>query len=100
MTTGNTLKHTGMARTLHTCRAYFQFSENFVNNSRQFVFDFGNDVETGITATTYSDKTDAWYTLDGRKLNGKPTSKGIYVHNGRKVVIRSTMQTDDFQIKK
>ena len=28
----------------------------------------------------------AWYTLDGKKLNGQPTSKGIYIHNGMKVV--------------
>jgi hypothetical protein len=29
-----------------------------------------------------------WYTLDGRKLNSKPTQKGIYVNGGRKVVIK------------
>ena len=29
-----------------------------------------------------------WYTLDGRKLNGKPTQKGIYVNGGRKVVVK------------
>ena len=29
-----------------------------------------------------------YYTLDGRKLNGKPTQKGVYVVNGRKVVIK------------
>ena len=36
------------------------------------------------------DKTqsqDAWYTLDGRKLNGQPTKKGVYIHNGRAVVL-------------
>ena len=31
---------------------------------------------------------DVWYTLDGRKLNGKPTQKGIYVNGGRKVVVK------------
>ena len=30
----------------------------------------------------------AWYTLDGRKLSGKPTAKGLYIHNGRKTVIK------------
>ena len=29
-----------------------------------------------------------WYSLDGRRLSGKPTKKGLYIHNGRKVVIR------------
>ena len=30
----------------------------------------------------------AWYTLDGRQLSGKPTAKGLYIHNGRKTVIK------------
>lgn len=28
----------------------------------------------------------AWYTVDGVKLNGKPTRKGLYIVNGRKVL--------------
>ena len=30
----------------------------------------------------------AWYTLDGRRLRAKPTQKGLYIVNGRKVVIK------------
>ena len=30
----------------------------------------------------------SWYTLDGRKLNGKPTKAGLYIKNGRKKVIK------------
>ena len=29
-----------------------------------------------------------WYTLDGRKLQGQPTQKGLYIVNGKKVVIK------------
>ena len=29
-----------------------------------------------------------WYTLDGRRLQGPPTRKGIYIVNGKKVVIK------------
>jgi hypothetical protein len=29
-----------------------------------------------------------WYTISGMKLNGKPTTKGIYIYNGKKVVIK------------
>ena len=29
-----------------------------------------------------------WFTLDGRKLNAQPTMKGIYIVNGRKVVVK------------
>lgn len=27
----------------------------------------------------------AWYTLDGRRLNGRPAQKGIYIYNGKKL---------------
>ena len=33
-------------------------------------------------------KSDAWYSLDGRKLDGQPTRKGAYIHGGRKEVVR------------
>ena len=29
-----------------------------------------------------------WYPLDGRKLNRKPTKKGLYIHRGRKVLMK------------
>ena len=29
-----------------------------------------------------------WYSLDGRKLSAAPTAKGIYIHAGKKVVIK------------
>ena len=31
---------------------------------------------------------EAWYSLDGRRIVGKPSAKGIYVNNGKKVVIK------------
>ncbi len=31
---------------------------------------------------------DSWYTLQGMKLDGKPTEKGIYIYNGKKVAIK------------
>jgi hypothetical protein len=30
----------------------------------------------------------AWYDLNGRRLEGKPSEKGIYINGGRKVVIK------------
>ena len=29
-----------------------------------------------------------WYDMSGRKLNSKPTAKGVYIHSGRKVVVK------------
>ena len=31
---------------------------------------------------------EAWYTLNGTRLSGQPTRKGIYVNNGKKVIIK------------
>ncbi|MBR0166245.1 MAG: hypothetical protein IJQ13_05140 [Prevotella sp.] len=31
-----------------------------------------------------------WYDVQGRKYDSQPTKKGLYIHNGKKVVIRST----------
>ena len=31
---------------------------------------------------------DNWYDLNGRKLNGMPTKKGVYILNGKKVVVK------------
>ena len=29
-----------------------------------------------------------WYTIDGRRLNAKPTQRGVYIHNGKKIVVK------------
>ena len=29
-----------------------------------------------------------WYTLDGRRVSGKPTQRGLYISNGQKVVVK------------
>ena len=38
--------------------------------------------------TTGEFKVDRWYDLQGRKLNGKPTTKGSYFKNGRRVIVK------------
>ena len=48
--------------------------------------------DTGIEDSTLQDKgretNDKWYAFDGRRLNGKPTRKGLYIKNGQKTVIK------------
>lgn len=43
------------------------------------------DIENGLLSKG-SGQRDGWYTIDGRKLNGKPTKKGVYINNGKAVV--------------
>ena len=49
------------------------------------------DTPTGISLTPDTSVTDdqsGYYTLDGIKLDGKPIKKGMYIHNGKKEVVK------------
>ena len=50
----------------------------------------GGGDTTGINAASCEDmnSNEDWYDLNGRKLQGHPTQKGLYIRNGRKVVIK------------
>ena len=50
----------------------------------------GGEGTTGIDAIDNAANNDAnatWYDLNGRKLNGKPAQKGVYIKNGKKVIV-------------
>ncbi|MBQ6208372.1 MAG: hypothetical protein IJK42_01175 [Prevotella sp.] len=68
-------------------KAYLQLpTDAFAQSGKavNFVFD---DQTTGIFNTTVEDVNDGYYTLDGVRLDTRPTDKGIYIHNGKKIVI-------------
>ena len=50
------------------------------------VFDDATGVKEVIGVNEVSDNS--WYDLSGRKLQGKPNKKGVYIKNGRKVVVK------------
>ena len=44
---------------------------------------------TGIEAIDKEQQAaDSWYDLNGHRLQSRPTKKGLYIHNGQKVVIK------------
>ena len=43
---------------------------------------------TGIVPVGVDSENGEWYTLQGLKIGKKPTTKDVYIHNGRKVVIK------------
>jgi hypothetical protein len=47
-----------------------------------------NSEETGIRTMELANSNDLWYTLSGLRLDTKPTVKGIYIHNGKKEMIK------------
>ena len=63
-------------------------------NAAQFKF-YKND-ESGETAISDAVRQNNpsqmmdghWYTLDGRRFDAQPTKKGMYIHNGKKQVIK------------
>lgn len=60
-----------------------------MSSSAPLRFVIEDEDATGIAEVkTVENTDDAWYTLNGVKLNGQPTEKGIYVNNGKKVVIK------------
>ena len=92
---GNTLYHPESGASIGAQRAYFQLTGltagELADGVRSFVLNFGEDTATGIISTTDdTDLTDqeGWYTLSGMKLEGKPTTKGLYIYNGKKVMTR------------
>ena len=49
----------------------------------------GTTTEIGTLDTRTGEiSLDEWYSLDGRRLSGKPTTKGVYINNGKKVAIK------------
>ena len=49
----------------------------------------GGEGTTGINSVENLEfRDESWFSLDGRKLVGKPAKKGVYVHNGKKEVVR------------
>ena len=91
--TKNTLYYPQSGASIGSCRAYFQLKGlNAGDIQHDVKMYFGEEEATGISLTPNPSpegegRTAAWFDLNGRRLNDKPTSKGLYIYNGRKVVI-------------
>ena len=93
----NTLYYPKEAMTIGAFRAYFQLTGltagEKADGIRSFVLNFGDESSTQGVTTPLSNRRGgggeaSWYTLDGRRLSGKPATKGLYINNGKKVIIR------------
>lgn len=80
------------AHALKAMEAYLIAGEGWTTYSPNFtVEDF--DGQTTTIKTLNAERinnliTEGWYTLNGVKLQSAPTQKGVYINNGKKVVIR------------
>ena len=49
---------------------------------------------SGISTVTMDYTPDVWYTIDGIRLSEKPTKPGIYIVNGKKVIIKQIIKRE------
>lgn len=85
---GNKFWYSTGATIIKAFRAYFMLNEVLSRVAEAKVrFIVGEDA-TAIEGITPYMEDGVWYTLDGRQLNGKPTEKGVYIVNNKKVIIK------------
>ena len=59
----------------------------YSSNSNEIIVNYSEP--TGIGDITRENTADnVWYTLQGMRLNGQPTTKGVYIYNGKKVMVK------------
>ena len=88
------LYYPGVDVPVNAFRGYFQLKNGLTagdlptNGAKNFVLNFG-DSTTEIGASLNDNGqwiNDNFYSIDGRKLQGEPKQKGIYIHRGKKMV--------------
>ena len=93
----NTLCYPSGAMQIDAFRAYFELADGLTagdpaSGIRSFVLNF--DEETGIqeinlsNPSNSSNSSDPYFTLDGRRLGSKPAAPGLYIFEGRRVLIK------------
>ena len=80
---------------INAFRAYFQLGDG--TNAPQLTainLNFDDGEQTGIRSLSpdpspsREGSAGAWYDMQGRKLDAKPTKPGLYINNGKKIVIK------------
>ena len=87
---GATYKEQGKTVPMRRLISYFKLNTNTTTPARILIDepDGTTTVINAVTAESMNVQAEGWYTLNGVKLQGVPTQKGIYINNGKKVVIK------------
>jgi hypothetical protein len=80
------------AHVMKPMEAYLKYAEGTFHAPVITFEDLNENGTTSIVTFNADTKSfvavDGWYTLNGVKLQGAPTEKGIYINNGKKIVIK------------
>lgn len=84
-TTGKLMKPSGDSRTLKGLRAYFIAPAAVA--ARLILGDAGVTLVDNAIRSTMDDDN-VWYAVSGARYNQQPTKKGLYIKNGKKIIIK------------
>ena len=94
---GNTLYYPSDNMTVGSCRAVFVMEDitagDPTSQLSRIVLDFGDGETTSVNEELRMKSEESagaavWYDLQGHRLNGKPSRAGVYINNGKTVVIK------------
>ena len=86
-----TLVHPTAAGNMKGFRGYFVMHDAPTQGAHEFIMNFDYGETTGIQPIRMENGTtpaEGTYDLSGRRIQGQPTQKGVYIQNGKKVVIK------------
>lgn len=90
----NTLYWPSEDMNIYSCRAYFKLGDG-ASNVSSMRLGFGDGSATAVELPLMENgegemenEADAWYDLAGRRLTDRPATPGIYIHSGKKIVIK------------
>ncbi|MBR6455821.1 MAG: exo-alpha-sialidase [Prevotella sp.] len=97
MGSANTLYYPKKAMTIKAFRAFFDLGSNLIaaepsanagaKEITNFVLNFGETTSLNEELRMKSEESVGdWYSIDGRRLQGEPTAKGVYIYKGKKVI--------------
>ena len=90
----NTLYYPSANITINAFRAYFELNLTSSQQVKAINLNFGDEkngiqeITTDSNLSTPSNLSNSYITLDGRRILSQPITPGIYIHNGRKVLIK------------
>ena len=90
LNTSGTLVHPSATGDMKGFRGYF-LMHDAPAGAREFIMNFGDGETNGIQPIRMENGTtpaEGTYDLSGRRIQGQPTQKGVYIQNGKKVIIK------------
>ena len=77
-------------------KAFLYIPQTTGNSPSAITFAFSEEVtgikevhvDEGQAARNKVQGDDVWYTINGMRLNGKPTAPGMYINSGKKIIIK------------